>query len=67
MLSAQNYQDAVTESILFKKELEQNNYESIAEEKEEGNDFSVVGAIMKFNQYLNGVSAAKSLNYWVLF
>jgi integrase len=57
MLSAQNYQDAVKESILFKKELEQFNYEPIVEEKEEGNDYSVVGAIMKFNQYLNGDSA----------
>jgi integrase len=54
MLSATTYDDAVIESIEFKKELISNNYEVIKPELDKGNDFSVVGAILKYNQYLRG-------------
>ncbi len=56
MLSATNYEDAVAQSIEFKKELISNSYETIKPKVDEGNDYSVLGAIVKYNQYLNGES-----------
>jgi integrase len=56
MLSATNYEDAVAETIEFEKELKSNGYETIIPKVDEGNDFSVLGAIVKYNQYLNGIS-----------
>lgn len=56
MLTATNYEDAVAESIQFEKELKTNNYQTLKPEIDEGNDYSVVGAIVKYNQYLNGES-----------
>ncbi|MGQ7945048.1 tyrosine-type recombinase/integrase [Flavobacterium sp. WC2509] len=50
------YSDAVTEAINFEKHLKSNNYETIAAEKEEGNDYSVIDSIIKYNHYLNGES-----------
>lgn len=55
-LTAENYGDAVLEAIAFKKELEQFNYERTVGEKVDGNNYSVSGAILKFNRYLNGES-----------
>ena len=56
MLSATNYEDAVAETIEFEKELKSNGYETIIPKVDEGNDYSVLGAIVKYNQYLNGIS-----------
>jgi integrase len=56
MLSATNYEDAVAESIEFEKELKSNSYETIKPKIDEGNDYSVVDAIVRYNQYLNGES-----------
>ena len=52
MLSATNYEDAVAETIEFEKELKSNGYETIKPKADEGNDYSVTGAIMKFDYYL---------------
>ncbi len=38
------------------------NFERTATVKEEGNDYSVVGSILRFNQYLNGDSEYAHLN-----
>ena len=57
MLSATNYDDAVLESIKFEKELISNSFTTIVPVLDQGNDYSVVDAIIKFNQYLNGESA----------
>jgi integrase len=56
MLSASNYEDAVAETIEFEKELKSNSYETIKPKVDEGNDYSVTGAIMKFDYYLRGES-----------
>lgn len=56
MLSASNYEDAVAETIEFEKELKSNGYETIQPKVDDGNDYSVVGAIMKFDYYLRGES-----------
>jgi integrase len=56
MLSATNYEDAVAQSIEFEKELKSNSYETVKPKVDEGNDYSVLGAIVKYNQYLNGES-----------
>ena len=53
-LTAENYEDAVVEAIAFKKELQSNNYLVVKPEIDKGNDYSVVGAILKYNQYLRG-------------
>ncbi len=54
MLSAEKYDDAVIESIQFRKDLVANNFEVIEQRIDEGNDYSVIGAILKYNQYLQG-------------
>ena len=56
MLSATNYEDAVAETIEFEKELKSNGYETKKPKADEGNDYSVTGAIMKFDYYLRGES-----------
>lgn len=55
-LRAENYEDAVIEAIAFKNELVQQKFESIPTVNEDGNNYSVIGAIIKFNQYLSGHS-----------
>ena len=54
ILEAENYDDAVLEAIQFKKELIDNNYQPIVLKIDEGNDYSVIGAILKYHQYLKG-------------
>ncbi len=54
MLSSEKYEDAVLEAIQFRKELETNNYEIIEQRSDEGNNYSVIDAIVKYNQYLQG-------------
>ncbi len=56
MLVATNYDDAVLESIQFEKELISNSYTTVVPVLDQGNDYSVVDAIIKYNQYLNGES-----------
>lgn len=53
VLSSKNYDDALLEAIEFKKEVIKNNYESIPI-TEEGNDYSIADAILKYYQYLDG-------------
>ena len=52
-LTSTNYLDAVQEATQFQKELVSNNYELI-QENYVGNDFTLVGAILKYTQYLGG-------------
>jgi integrase len=52
-LSSKNYDDAVQEAINLKRELRQNNYETI-QPTVSGNDYSLTDAIIKYNQYLSG-------------
>ena len=54
ILTAKNYKAAVKEAIEFEDELEQYNFEIPSFNDDEGNDYSVVDAIIKYNQYLNG-------------
>lgn len=56
MLKATNYEDAVLESIQFEKELISNSYTTVTPVFDQGNDYSVIDVIIKFNQYLNGES-----------
>jgi integrase len=59
VIEATEYDDAVIEAIAFKKELNANDFaktESTLDE-DEGNDYSVVDAIIRYNQYLNGESS----------
>lgn len=59
-LNSTNYSDAVLEAIAFEKELNANDFITIGNtisntvRDEEGNDYSVADAIVKYNQYLNG-------------
>ena len=56
MLKAENYDDAVVETIEFRKELEATNFEKVDVRIDEGNDYNLIGAILKYNQYLHGNS-----------
>ncbi|WP_348810625.1 tyrosine-type recombinase/integrase [Flavobacterium maritimum] len=56
ILNSTVYSDAVTEAINFEKHLKSNNYETIVADTEEGNDYSVIDSIIKYNHYLNGES-----------
>lgn len=56
ILNSTVYSDAVTEAIDFEKHLKSNNYETIVADTEEGNDYSVIDSIIKYNHYLNGES-----------
>lgn len=56
VISATDYDDAVIEAIAFKKELNSNNFKTIESTLDEGNDYSILDACIKYNQYLNGES-----------
>ncbi len=62
MLKAENYDEAVIEIIEFKNELVSHNYEEIAPSETAGNDYNIIGAIVKYNQYLQGDSEYAHLN-----
>ena len=62
LLKAENYEDAIVEAIDFKKELAESNYEKSTIPTETGNDYNIVGAILKYNQYLQGDSEYAHLN-----
>lgn len=53
VLNSRNYKDAVVEAIVLEKELKQNSYQKI-KTTSEGNDYSIVEAIIRYNQYLSG-------------
>jgi integrase len=56
ILSSRDYEEAVKEAIDFKKDLVQNNYESL-KQTTEGNDYSIIDAILKYKQFLSGEHA----------
>jgi len=56
MLVATNYNEAVKEIIDYRKELEYNNFETVETKPDDGNDYNIIGAIVKYNQYLSGES-----------
>lgn len=53
ILKSRNYNDAVEEAIKFEKELKANNYQRITVSTS-GNDYSIVDAVIRYNQYLSG-------------
>lgn len=53
VLDAVNYNDAVVEAIALEKELKSNNYQKIIV-SEIGNDYSILDAVIRYNQYLSG-------------
>jgi integrase len=54
VLEATDYEDAIVEAIAFKKEIKANGYSKLDNITYEGNDYSIVNAFIKYNQYLNG-------------
>ena len=56
ILNSKIYSDAVIEAINFEKHLKINNYQTIVVDSAEGNDYSVIDSIIKYNHYLNGES-----------
>jgi integrase len=57
VLEAVDYDDAVVEAIAFKKGLSANNFSNVELTSGEGNDYSIVDAFVRYNQYLDGVSS----------
>jgi hypothetical protein len=56
VLTAKIYEDAVAEAIQFEKDLVSNSFEKIVYNIDFGNDYNVIDAIIKYNQYLSGQS-----------
>jgi integrase len=63
VIAAKEYDDAVIEAIAFKKELSANDFTTIKNKLDEdtdideGNDYSIFDALIKYNQYLEGASS----------
>lgn len=55
-LDARTYEDAVIELLEYKKYLINNNFNTSSNFEESPNDFNIIGAILKYRQYLNGES-----------
>ncbi len=53
VLSSRSYDEAIIEAIEFKSETIKNDYQTV-QLSEEGNDYSVADAIIKYYQYLDG-------------
>jgi integrase len=53
VLDTRDYEEAVKKAIDFRKELMQNNFDTV-KQTTEGNDYSLTDAILKYNQYLGG-------------
>ena len=53
MLKSRNYDDAIQESIIFKKSIIANQF-STPKETTNGNDYSLKGSLIKYYRYLNG-------------
>lgn len=56
VLKSKVYSDAVIEAINFEKYLKATNYQTIVVDSTQGNDYSVIDSIIKYNHYLNGQS-----------
>ncbi|WP_432220942.1 tyrosine-type recombinase/integrase [Flavobacterium sp. TMP13] len=56
VLLSREYNDAVIEAVNFEKDLIARSYSSPVINSEEGNDYSIVDAVIKFNQYLDGAN-----------
>lgn len=59
-LISNNYEDAVKESIDFIKVLKSNDYRDLTSDKG-SNEYTIIGAILKYHQYLNGDYELKHL------
>lgn len=53
VLKSRDYKDAVSEAISIEKELKANNYQKVNISCN-GNDYSIVDAVIRYNQYLSG-------------
>lgn len=53
VLDSKNYNDAVKEAIDFENQLKANNYEKVVV-IEEGNDYSILDAVIQYQRYLAG-------------
>jgi integrase len=53
VLQSLTYNDAVKEAIDFEKELKANNYQKMVV-KDEGNDYSILDAVIQYQRYLSG-------------
>ncbi len=65
LLTAENYEDAVIESIEIRRQLENSNYSRIENPPEESiiiEDYSLASAIVKYGQYLRGEIGYSHLN-----
>jgi integrase len=56
VLSAVEYKEAVIEAINFEKELIATDYSLSEDHLGNGNDYSIVDAVIRFNQYLDGAN-----------
>lgn len=56
VLKARDYSDAVIEAVEFEKQLIANNFSKMEQVVDQGNDYSIIDAFIKYNQYLNGQS-----------
>jgi integrase len=59
-LMSRNYEDAVKESIDIIKELKSNDYRDLSTDND-SNEYTMIGAILKYNQYLSGEYELKHL------
>lgn len=59
-LISKNYEDAVKESIDIIKELKSNDYRDLSIDND-SNEYTLIGAILKYNQYLSGEYELKHL------
>ena len=59
-LMSRNYEDAVKESMDIIKELKSNDYRDLTTDNE-SKEYTMIGAILKFNQYLSGKYELKHL------
>lgn len=59
-LISKNYEDAVKESIDIIKDLKSNDYRDLSIDND-SNEYTLIGAILKYNQYLSGEYELKHL------
>jgi integrase len=59
-LISKNYEDAVKESMDIIKDLKRNDYRDLSTDNE-SKEYTVIGAILKYNQYLSGEYELKHL------
>ncbi|BCY29682.1 tyrosine-type recombinase/integrase [Flavobacterium okayamense] len=61
VLNSKNYDEALAEAIEFKNLMIKNDFQTIKTDVEISNEYSVVDAILKYNQFLNGDHRFKHL------